>query len=65
MAKGRTKKQLFAMSFETPHSALLFCFHCCSSSTRTPLQSLGWRNMTGLPWAPRIDFHVLDAEASL
>lgn len=27
-------------------------FHASSSSTSTPSQSLGWRNMTGLPWAP-------------
>ena len=26
--------------------------YSCSSSTKTPLQSLGWRNMTGFPWAP-------------
>lgn len=26
--------------------------HASSSSTSTPSQSLGWRNMTGFPWAP-------------
>ena len=24
----------------------------CSSSTNTPPQSFGWRNITGFPWAP-------------
>lgn len=27
-------------------------FHASSSSTSTPSQSLGWRNITGFPWAP-------------
>lgn len=27
-------------------------YYACSISTRTPSQSLGWRNITGLPWAP-------------
>ena len=33
---------------------IIFLFHdySCSNSTRTPLQSLGWRNITGFPWAP-------------
>lgn len=26
--------------------------HASSSSTSTPSQSLGWRNITGFPWAP-------------
>src|ERR1700687_2792859 len=26
--------------------------HACSSSIRVPRKSLGWRNSTGLPWAP-------------
>ena len=26
--------------------------YACSSSTRVPRKSLGWRNSTGLSWAP-------------
>lgn len=28
--------------------------HASSSSTSTPSQSLGWRNITGFPWAPNL-----------